>query len=228
MGADRSPLCVFRRVQILTILLLSLWISHVAAGATHTATGAQAAGGAPLIVSRTEAAAPGELAPPVAALLASGSSKIQSGAATLEFWWVKAPGGEDWASVPEGALIGAVRVSEPYPDIRGRRIKPGVYTLRFALQPMNGDHLGVSPHREFLLVSPAAADVNPAPAGYQGSVDLSKQTTGASHPAAWSVDPPGSTEEPLRTFTNDSGHHGVVFGAGTLRFGVILVGKIEA
>lgn len=215
MGTDRSPFGVLRRVQILTILLLSLLI--------------QAAGGtAPLTVSKTDAAPPEALAPGVSALLAPGSSNVQAGTATLEFWWVKTAGGNDWSGVAEGALVGAVRVSEAYPDIRGRRIKPGVYTLRFALQPMNGDHLGVSPHREFLLVSPATVDTNPAPAGHQGTVDLSKQTTGASHPAAWSIDPPATTDEPLRTLTNDAGHHGVVFSAGTLRFGVILIGKIEA
>jgi hypothetical protein len=219
MGADRSPLRVLWRVQILTILLLTLFI--------------QSAAGAPsLTASSSDAAPPGELAPAISARLAPGSSKVQAGPAALEFWWVKSlertGDGEGWSGVPEGALAGAVLVSGPYPDIRGRRIKPGVYTLRFALQPMNGDHLGVSPHREFLLVSPASADTNPAPAGYQGAVDLSKQTTGASHPAAWSIDPPTTADEPLRSFTNDSGHHGVVFRAGTLRFGVILVGKIEA
>lgn len=182
----------------------------------------------PLSASKTDAAPPGELAPAVSALLAAGSSTVLSGTATLEFWWVKTAGGNDWGSVVEGALAGAVRVSEAYPDVRGRRIKAGVYTLRFALQPMNGDHLGVSPHREFLLVSPATVDTNPAPAGYQGAVDLSKQTTGASHPAVWSIDPPATSDDALRTFTNDAGHHGVVFSAGTLRFGVILIGKIEA
>ncbi len=161
---------------------------------------------------------------------------VQSGSATLEFWWVAtldaSGSGEGWARVPEGTLVGAVRVSEPYPDIRGRRIKPGVYTLRYALQPMNGDHLGVSPHREFLLVCPAAVDTDPAPAGYQGTVDLSKQTTGVAHPAAWSLDPPVSTAAPLAGYKNDAGHEGIAMqvstSRGPLTLGLILIGKIEA
>ena len=109
----------------------------------------------------------------------------------------------------------------------------GVYTLRFALQPMNGDHLGVAPHREFLLVSPAAADTSVAPTGYQGTVDLSKQTTGAAHPAVWSLDPPaGASGEPFSITRNDAGHQGIVFevttSSGPVRFGLILIGKIEA
>jgi len=173
----------------------------------------------------------------VKALIGETGAKVQSGSATLEFWWVKSldatGAGEGWARTPEGSLVGAVRVSEPYPDIRGRRIKPGVYTLRYALQPMNGDHLGVSPFREFLLLSPASADAGVAPTGHDGTVDLSKQTTGASHPAVLSLDPPaGAQGPPLSSYRNDAGHQGIVFEvpttSGALRFGLILIGRIEA
>jgi hypothetical protein len=167
----------------------------------------------------------------VRGLLADRAVRVSSGGATLDFWWVVSLEGQDrgWAGVAEGALVGAVRVAADYRDIRGRRIKPGVYTLRFALQPANGDHLGVSPFREFLLVSPAQADSDPEAAGHEGAVDLSKQTTGASHPSVWSIDPPTSADAPLSAYTNDSGHHGIVFEIGAaLRFGLILIGKIEA
>lgn len=190
-----------------------------------------------LSASKTDTAPPAELAPAIRSLMAGPAAKVQSGSTTLEFWWVKsldasAPG-EGWARTPEGSLVGAVRVSEPYPDIRGRRIRPGVYTLRFALQPMNGDHLGVSPFREFLLVSPAAADTSAAATGHDGTIDLSKQTTGASHPAVWSLDPPaGAHGEPLSGYRNDAGHEGIVFeiqtSSGPVKFGLILIGKIEA
>lgn len=189
-----------------------------------------------LRASKSEAPPPAELASTVQALMGTPATAVQSGSTTLEFWWVKTLGagetGEGWGGVAEGTLVGAVRVSELYPDIRGRRIKPGLYTLRYALQPMNGDHLGVSPHREFLLVCPAAADTDPAAKGYQGTVDLSKQTTGAAHPAVWSIDPPFTKDAPLSTFRNDAGHEGVVFqvqtSRGILTFGLILIGKIEA
>lgn len=189
-----------------------------------------------LRASKTEAPPPSELAPAVRALMTPAAVAVQNGSTILEFWWVTkldaSPPGQGWSAVPEGALVGAVRVSEPYRDIRGRRIKPGVYTLRYALQPMNGDHLGVSPHREFLLVCPASADTSAASAGYQGTVDLSKQTTGAAHPAVWSIDPPVSTAQPLNTYSNEAGHQGVVFQVqtsnGALTFGLILIGKIEA
>lgn len=197
-----------------------------------------AAGPAPaatLTISKLdEAPPPDALSPAIRPLLAPGAARVESGKTVLEFWWMKAieAAAADWAKVPEGALVGAVRISESYPDIRGRRMKAGVYTLRFALQPMNGDHLGVSPNREFLLASPASADTAPGPAGHDATVGLSKQATGASHPAVWAMDPPPGGAEVLASYTNDLDHEGVVFQvqtpSGPLKFGLVLVGKIEA
>ena len=96
--------------------------------------GAPGASAQTLTAATSDAAPPDDLSPAVKATLGGLSAKVQSGTTTLEFWWVKsldaAGSGEGWARVAEGSLVGAVRVSEPYPDIRGRRIKPGVYTLR--------------------------------------------------------------------------------------------------
>ena len=161
---------------------------------------------------------------------------------TLDFWWsagvpVSGTGAPSWPSVPEGALVGAVRIGRDFRDIRGRVIKAGVYTLRYGIQPDNGDHLGVSPHRQFLLVSPAAEDKDPAPLGNEGTVELSKGAVGGSHPAVWSIDPPAATQPVLSIHKTDLDHQAIVVEvpaardgkpAGTLKFGIVLVGKIEA
>jgi hypothetical protein len=178
--------------------------------------------------------APGEIAAPVQALLAPGGATATVGANTIDFWWVKSldAKGKDWTAVPEGTLVGAMKVSAPFRDIRGRTMKPGTYLLRFALQPQNGDHLGVSPHREFLLATPAAEDKNPAALGHEPAVDLAKKSINISHPAVLSLDPPVATGAPLAVSQNDAGHTAVVFevptAGGTLKFGLILVGLIEA
>jgi hypothetical protein len=192
-----------------------------------------------LSAAKLTEAPPPELTPAVRAALAPDGARVSADGVTLDFWWVKTlpvTGAATWQQVAEGALVGAVRVGAAFRDIRGRAIKPGVYTLRYGIQPANGDHLGVSPFREFLLLSPAAADAAPEPTGHEGTVDLSKQTIGGSHPAVWSLDPPAvdpAGAALLSTRTNDAGHHAVVFevptSAGTpLRFGLILLGKIEA
>lgn len=184
---------------------------------------------------------PSDLAPAVRGLLAPGGVRVKGPGVTIDFWWVKTlplqPGAAApaWQQVEEGTLVGAARLDAQYRDIRGRAIKPGVYTLRYGIQPANGDHLGVSPFRDFLLLSPAPADTDVKPTGHDGSVDLSKLTIGGSHPAVWSLDPPvaASDAAPLSAHTNDAGQEAIIFDVPTstgapLRFGLILVGKIEA
>lgn len=185
---------------------------------------------------------PTEIQPALAAQLKPSGVRASVNGATLDFWWsaglpVTAAGAPSWSAVPEGALVGAVKLDREFRDIRGSRIKPGVYTLRYGLQPDNGDHLGVSPHRHFLLVSPAAEDRNPAPAGHEGAVQLSKGAVGGSHPGVWSIDPPVATEPVLSVRKTDLGHEAVIVEvpvsrdgkpAGALKFGIVLVGKIES
>lgn len=195
---------------------------------------------AQLTAQRHDQAVPSELAAPVAAALAAGGVRASAGASTIDFWFVKGlpvTEGTTWAGVEEGALVGAVRLAAELTDIRGRIIKPGVYTLRYGLQPSNGDHLGVSPFREFVLLSPAASDSDPAPRGHDGTIAISKLAVGGSHPAVWSIDPPASDKPELSTHTTELGHQSIIVQipltrdghpAGTIRFGIVLVGKIDA
>jgi hypothetical protein len=204
---------------------------------------AQSAG--QLTAAANQASAPSALAPAIAQKLSSDGVRVTTnkGATTLDFWWVAAlplkagSAGTSWADVEEGSLVGAVSISSDYRDIRGRVIKAGLYTLRYGLQPQNGDHLGVSPYRDFLLLSPAAVDKDPAPTGHEGSVELSKQSIGGSHPGVWSIDPPVAVEAPLKLHKTELQHDAVIMEipvtrdgkpSGSLRFGLVLIGKIEA
>ncbi|HEY7058047.1 MAG TPA: hypothetical protein VH458_16035 [Vicinamibacterales bacterium] len=185
---------------------------------------------------------PQELAAAIGGTIGAGGVRATANGTDLTFWWVKelplkaGSAASAWTAVEEGALVGAVKIPRDFRDIRGKIIKPGVYTLRYGIQPANGDHLGVSPFRDFLLLSPAAVDTDPAPHGHDGTVDLSKQTIGGSHPAVWSIDPPAATEAPLSVHTTDLGHKAVVVEVTTtrdgkqerMRFGVVLIGRIEA
>jgi hypothetical protein len=180
---------------------------------------------------------PGTIAPPIAALIAPGGVRAKAGSVTLDFWFVKQlalkGGATAWSATDEGTLVGAVQVSAAYSDVRGRLIKPGVYTMRYGVQPDNGDHLGVSPFRDFLLLSPAAIDTAPAPRGHEGTIETSKQTIGGSHPAVLSIDPPAAKEPVLSTHKTDLGLEALVVevpgpGGTPVRFGIVLVGRIEA
>lgn len=187
-------------------------------------------------VAAVPAAAPDAVASAIRQLLIQQGHKVSIGDTTLEFWWVSSlpvagSGSADWSKVAEGSLVGAVRVSGMFKEIRGKAVNPGVYTLRFGLQPQNGDHLGASPFREYLLLSPASSDQDPKPLGFDGTVAISKLTVGTSHPAALSLDPPVSSATPLSSYKNDLEHEGITFQvkttSGSLTFGLIVVGLIE-
>lgn len=198
---------------------------------------ASPAASAQLRAEPSTAPPPADVPAALRARLAPTGQVVTGRPATLEFWWVAALPVEGsaapaWDQVAEGALIGVVRVAGPFKEIRGKTVNPGVYTLRLGLQPQNGDHLGASPHREYLLLSPAASDADPHPLGFDGAVALAKQTTGTSHPGALSLDPPVSTAAILSAYTTEPELQGVTFEVatvpqGSLRFGLILAGLIE-
>jgi hypothetical protein len=179
---------------------------------------------------------PADLAPAVASLLQPSGVKILAGGATLDLWFVQtiatSSDGPGWSNVESGTLVGAMRVTGAFKEIRGKVVAPGVYTLRYGLQPQNGDHLGISTYRDFLVISPAGVDKDPKVLGFDGAVALSKQVIGTSHPAALSIDPPEDAPGAvLSTYKNDSGHDGVVVEvprkpAGTIKFGLIVSGLI--
>ena len=131
-----------------------------------------------------------ELAAPVAAQISSGGVRATVGANTLTFWFVKQLPASAWSEIKEGTLVGAVKIDKDFRDIRGRVVKAGTFTVRYGIQPANGDHLGVSPYREFLLLSPVAIDTDPAPRSHDALVEVSKEAIGGSHPAVLSIDPP--------------------------------------
>jgi hypothetical protein len=195
------------------------------------------------VVTRHGDPVPAELADGVKAQLATGGQQVAVGAKALEFWWVKAlplrAGSSEigWSAVDEGTLVGAVKLTTAYTEMRGRTIKPGTYTLRYGIQPADGNHLGASPNPEFLLLSPAAADASAAALGHDGTIKISKLAIGLSHPAVWALDPPIASDAPLSLKKNDAGMTAVIFelpvsrdgkDAGLLKFGLILVGEIQS
>lgn len=90
----------------------------------------------------------------------------------------------------QGTLVGALRLPNSTKDYRKQLIKAGVYTLRYALLPDNGNHMGVAPQRDFVLASPAAADQDAATLTIDQAIALSRKATGSNHASPWSLAPP--------------------------------------
>ena len=109
------------------------------------------------------------------------------------------------------ALVGVLHFTKTSTDFRGQSVAAGFYTLRAALMPDDGNHLGVAPSRDFLLLVPAAADPGPdAVPKFVDLVALSRQASGTKHPAPLSLVPAEGGTAPSVT-KDDEGH--VIFAA---------------
>ena len=83
----------------------------------------------------------------------------------------------------EGVLIGAIRYGSEGQDFRDQTINPGVYTVRYGLQPQNGAHLGKSPFRDYFLLLPAARDTSTDVLAKKPLDERSAEAAGTTHPA---------------------------------------------
>ncbi|HKV38356.1 MAG TPA: hypothetical protein VJX67_04020 [Blastocatellia bacterium] len=105
------------------------------------------------------------------------------------------------------SLIGVIEFPKNTTDYRGQVIKAGEYTLRYADDPADGNHLGVAPNRDFLLMVPISVDKDAAAKiKFEDLVKLSAQSAGTNHPAGLSL----LSAEGQKTFpaaiSDDSGH----------------------
>src|SRR5512135_1927940 len=74
----------------------------------------------------------------------------------------KAVEGANYTELAESEFVGVISFPNGGKDFRGQAVKAGAYGLRYELLPNDGNHLGVAPARDFLLLTPLAADPDPA------------------------------------------------------------------
>ena len=121
---------------------------------------------------------------------------LDDGTVVCDLWLRKTIPGQPKKDVPgaiytqfaDSALIGVISFSQAATDYRGQSIKTGTYTLRYALMPNDGNHLGVAPNRDFLLLVPASSDSDPDKSyKFDDLVNLSRSATTTHHPAPLSL-----------------------------------------
>lgn len=90
--------------------------------------------------------------------------------------------------IAPSTLVGVISFPKAASDFRGQQIKPGFYNLRYELIPNDGNHLGVSPSRDFVLLTAPAGDGDPAARfKFDELVSLSRKATGTNHPGPLSL-----------------------------------------
>ena len=82
----------------------------------------------------------------------------------------------------------SIRFTSNGMDRRGFSVKPGVYTLRYGLYPVNGDHQGVAPQRDFLILVRAADDQDLSVSfPFDKLMELARRASGTPHPLTLSL-----------------------------------------
>jgi hypothetical protein len=143
-----------------------------------------------------------------------------------------------YGSVDPGAFVGVLHYPAGGSDFRGQNIKSGYYSLRYDLIPQDGNHMGVSQYRDFLLLVPVGQDPDPAkPLKFDDAVKLSRQASGTSHPGILCLDPTDSAPSTLPgAFKDDSDNWAVAAktqvkpeggAAKDLTMAIVLIGKYQ-
>jgi hypothetical protein len=94
-------------------------------------------------------------------------------------------GGIQFPCLADGELVGVLQFAAEGHDYREQTIAKGVYTMRYGLQPANGDHLGVSAYRDYVLLLPSTKDKVLAAPQRRTLVETSAESAGTVHPAAF-------------------------------------------
>ncbi len=125
----------------------------------------------------------------------------------------------------ETSIIGAVQFPTTFIDYRKQEIAAGVYTLRLAFQPDNGDHKDSAPHTEFLLLCPAQKDRKSDEMEPKSLYKMSFESTGGEHPGVMLLYPYTFTDKKPKIQDRGSGvwtlnsHRPVVSDAGQIEHG---------
>ncbi|HWQ03540.1 MAG TPA: hypothetical protein VNL38_03585, partial [Candidatus Nitrosotenuis sp.] len=138
-----------------------------------------------------------ELSAEVRAALATSALRVRDGDGVLCEIWLRKEAPESpqreqslgiaYGELASGALIGAVKFHRKAGDYRRQSNPPGVYTWRYALLPSDGNHMGVAPNRDFLMLAPASEDKSAKDMDLKALMELSRKASGTTHPSVWSL-----------------------------------------
>jgi len=145
-----------------------------------------------LTLKTSDAPPPKELDPSIQKLLQPKAVQLIDGdQPAFQFWLVNnLPDAKALDALKPATLLGAVVVSKPQRDYRDDEIAAGVYTMRLALQPQDGNHLGSADFVTFAVLTPAKLDTKPdAITDYKALVKASSKQTSTDHPVILSLRP---------------------------------------
>lgn len=177
--------------------------------------------------------------PVKASLDAKGLRVLSDDKAICEVWFRKEVpteprdvAGALFAKIPDGTFVGVMHFPSGVTDYRGQPIKAGYYTLRYGLMLEDGNHLGVSPTKDFLLICPVSEDKDPNQKWTADqTIKMSRVAAGAAHPSPWSLQSVSDTKTLPKVITNEHEHlileTTLTTKSGPMQVGLVVVGKTE-
>lgn len=182
--------------------------------------------------------APAEVAEPVRKELAAAGTRVLRGDKPfVDFWFRSAvPTAEPnpslgvlYPTLRQGGFVGVARFHAGAADFKAQKFPAGVYTMRYAVQPEDGDHQGVTESRDFLLLCAAASDPAIDAMELKELNKLSARVNGKKHPAVlYLVGGQGGTLP--RVVTDETAERSVFeaevsAGGKPLRLSIVIVGR---
>lgn len=116
--------------------------------------------------------------------------------AVIDLWFVRrlpapsTPPGHplvNYGTLPEGSLLGVMRLHREHRDFRDQSVPPGVYAVRYLRQPVDGKHLGETTYRDFAVLVPAPTASSPEPQRFDVTLGQALQLN--THPFVWGLWP---------------------------------------
>jgi hypothetical protein len=175
------------------------------------------ASAADLALKLADKAPPNEVNESIRALLQPKAVQLVEGdKPVIELWLAKDLNLQSKPSSPATAmdalkpatLLGAASFASARKDYREDEIAKGVYTLRFAHQQQDGNHLGTAEFTYFAVLVPAKLDT--APDGikdYKQLVNTSSKETSTDHPMVISLRPVSAAEGELPKLAEPAPEH---------------------
>lgn len=173
--------------------------------------------GAELALKVADKEPPKELDPSIRAKLQTKAVQVLNGEKTIYEFWLSSevPAQSKPASTPkaldtikEATLLGAVSVPAARRDYRDDELAAGVYTMRFALQPQDGDHLGTAEYAYFAVLVSAKLDTKPEGiTEFKALVKASAKSSSGDHPVILSLRPASSDDGDLPKLNDPAPEH---------------------
>jgi len=111
-------------------------------------------------------------------------------------------------SIAETTFVGALALGKTLRDYREDEMVKGTYTVRFSLQPQDGDHLGTADFPYFAVLTPAKLDKNLSYLStYRRLVKTSGKETPTGHPSILSLRPVSADEGEYPRITEPAPDH---------------------